>query len=90
MMSQLSSNFQHRVRNVASLVMVRLVRSATSPAQAKSALANTFCNTPKSRQMKQILARTGTHQTVDAFARHFDGLYTSRCGSIQQLCWLRW
>ena len=80
MMSQLSSDFQDSVRNIASLVMGRLVSPATYSAQAKSALVNTFSKTLKSRQMKQILARTGMHQTVEAFASHFDGLYTARCG----------
>ena len=80
MMSQLSSDFRDSVSNVASLVMGRLVRPATSSTQAKSALVNTFSKTSKSRQMKQILARTGIHQTVEAFASHFDGLYTARCG----------
>lgn len=79
MMRQMSSDFQHRIRNVASLVMGRLVRSASLNTQAKSALTN-YCKTPKRRHLRQLLHKTGMPETPEAFASHFDGLYSSRCG----------
>ncbi len=79
MMRQMSSDFQHRIRNVASLVMGRLVRSASFNTQAKSALTN-YCKTPKRRHLGQLLHKTGMPETPEAFASHFDGLYSTRCG----------
>ena len=58
LMRQVSSDFQHRIRNVASLVMGRLVRSESLNTQAKSALTN-YCKTPKRRHLGQFLHKQG-------------------------------
>ncbi len=80
LMSQAVSDFERRVRNVASLVMGRLVRSASVSTPAKSALSTYFSQSQKQRHLQQLLTKNGLQSTPQNFARHFDSLYSARCG----------
>lgn len=80
LMSQAVSDFERRVRNVASLVMGRLVRSASVSTPAKSALSTYFSQSQKQRHLQQLLTKNRLQSTPQNFARHFDSLYSARCG----------
>lgn len=79
LMSQAISDFQRRVRNIASLVMGRLVRSASVSTPAKSALSVYFSRSQKQRQLRQFLTRNRLQSTPQDFARHFDSLEKFIC-----------
>lgn len=76
-MSQAVSDFERRVRDVASLVMGRLVRSASVSTPAKSAF---FSQSQKQRHLQQLFTKNRLQSTPQNFARHFDSLYSARCG----------
>ena len=80
LMSQAVSDFERRVRNVASLVMGRLVRSTSVSTPAKSALSTYFSQSQKQHHLQQLLTRNRLQSTPQNFARHFDRLYSARCG----------
>ncbi|DBA87360.1 TPA: hypothetical protein ACH3X1_004407 [Trebouxia sp. C0004] len=83
LMSQAVSDFERRVRNVASLVMGRLVRSASVSTPAKSALSTYFSQSQKQRHLQQPLTKNRLQSTPQNFARQFDSLYSARCGVLR-------
>lgn len=80
LMSQAVSDFERRVRNAASLVMGRLVRSASVSTPAKGALSTYFSQSQKQHHLQQLLTKNRSQSTPQNFARHFDSLYSARCG----------
>ena len=80
LMSQAVSDFERRVRNVASLVMGRLVRSASVSTPAKSALSTYFSQSQKQRHLQRLLTRNRLQPIPQDLASHFESLCSARCG----------
>ncbi len=81
LMRQVTSYMQRQIRSTASLVVGRLVRTATVQYPGKDALAIFISNPAKKRRLQHWLNKAGSAEPPEEFAEHFDELYSARCGN---------